>query len=116
MLRGALYRSELAWEPRTVGYRTEKAHVVKAFSTRHAETEAVMAERDLGDSAASPRFAERAALMIRSHRCDIDKQALCENRLKQVADPGFDAQSLAVSAVAEGGRRGPRRVSLRRFR
>ena len=92
MLIGAMYRSELARELETLGYRVEKPHadgrfeiagapcaVVEAFSTRRAEIEAVMEARGLGDPSASPRLAKRAALMTRSHKRDVDKDALREN-------------------------------------
>ena len=112
MLLGALYRSELARELETLGYRIGKTHAdgrfeiagvprkaVEAFSTRRAEIEAATAGRGLGDHAADPRLAERAALMTRSHKRDVDKQALHESWLKQAAALGFDARSLAAGAV-----------------
>ena len=112
MLLGALYRSELARELETLGYRIGKTHAdgrfeiagvprkaVEAFSTRRAEIEAATAGRGFGDHAADPRLAERAALMTRSHKRDVDKQALHESWLKQAAALGFDARSLAAGAV-----------------
>ena len=112
MLLGALYRSELARGLETLGYRIEKTHadgrfeiagvprgVIEAFSTRRAEIEAATAAHGLGSPAADPRIAERAALMTRSHKRDVDKQALRESWQRQAADLGFDARSLAAGAV-----------------
>ena len=112
MLLGALYRSELARGLETLGYRIEKTHadgrfeiagvprgVIEAFSTRRAEIEAATAAHGLGSPAADPRLAERAALMTRSHKRDVDKQALRESWQRQAADLGFDARSFAVGAV-----------------
>ena len=112
MLIGAMYRSELARELETLGYRIEKTHadgrfeiagvsrkVVEAFSTRRAEIEAAMEARGLGRPSASPRLAERAALMTRSHKRDVDKDALRESWRRQAAELGFDARELAAEAA-----------------
>ena len=72
--------------------------VIEAFSTRRAEIEASMRERGLGDPAANQRIAERAALMSRAHKRDVDKAALGEHWAKQAADLGFDAKTLAAAA------------------
>ena len=109
MLLGALYRSELARGLETLGYRIEKTHAdgrfeiagvprgaIEAFSTRRAEIEAATAAHGLGSPAADPRLAERAALMTRSHKRDVDKQALRESWQRQAADLGFDARSLVA--------------------
>ena len=86
MLIGAMYRSELARELGALGYAIEKTHadgrfeiggvprkVVEAFSTRRAEIEAAMTEHGLGRPGANQRLAQRAALMTRAHKCDVDK-------------------------------------------
>jgi len=112
MLLGALYRSELAGELKKLGYSIEKTHAdgrfeiagvprdtVEAFSTRRAEIEAAMEARGLGDTAANPHLAGRAALMTRAHKRDVDKAALREAWAKQAADLGFDAKALVASAV-----------------
>ena len=112
MLIGALYRSELARELSGLGYGVEKTHadgrfeiagvprkVIEAFSTRRAEIEAGMAGRGLGDPAANQRTAERAALMTRAHKRDVDKEALKEIWEKQAAGLGFDARSLVSGAM-----------------
>ena len=52
MLIGAMYRSELARELETLGYRVEKTHVDRRF-----EIEAAMEARGLGDPSASPCLA-----------------------------------------------------------
>ena len=111
MLIGALYRAELARGLEELGYAVEKTHAdgrfeiagvprkfVEAFSTRRAEIEAAMEARGLGDPAANPRVAERAALMTRSHKRDVDKEALRETWQRQAADLGFDARSLVSEA------------------
>ena len=113
MLIGALYRSELASELVNLGYSIEKTHadgrfeiagvprkVIEAFSTRRAAIEAAMAERGLGDPAANPRLAERAALMTRSHKRDVDKGALAAVWEKQAAELGFDARALVAEALS----------------
>ena len=110
MLIGAIYRGELAAELKRLGYGIEKSHadgrfeiagvsrdVIEAFSTRRAEIEASMRERGLGDPAANQRIAERAALMSRAHKRDVDKEALREHWAKQAADLGFDARGLAAA-------------------
>ena len=111
-LIGMVYRSELAQRLSPLGYGIEKSHadgrfeiagvsreVVEAFSTRRAEIEAAVAERSGGDTAANPRLAERAALMTRAHKRDVDKSALRGNWQRQAADLGFDAPSLVARAV-----------------
>ena len=112
MLIGALYRGELAAGLARLGYGIEKTHAdgrfeiagvpretVEAFSTRRAEIEASMAERGLGASADNPRIAERAALMTRAGKRDIDRDELRGVWAKQAADLGFDAPALAAQAM-----------------
>ena len=114
-LIGMLYRNELARGLTGLGYRVEKTHadgrfeiagvsreVVEAFSTRRAEIEAAMAERGLGDSADNPRLAERAALMTRAAKRDIDRGELREVWQRQAADLGLDARALVAEAEAKG--------------
>ena len=111
MLLGALYRNELAAGLSRLGYGIDKTHadgrfeiagvsrgVVEAFSTRRAEIQAAMAERNLGDPADNPRLAERAALMTRSAKRDIDRDELTGIWQKQAADLGFDARELVAEA------------------
>ena len=88
-LIGMLYRNELARNLAKLGYGIEKTHpdgrfeiagvsreVVEVFSTRRAEIEAAMEERGLGATAENPRIAERAALMTRAAKRDVDRDEL----------------------------------------
>ncbi len=111
-LIGMLYRSELAAGLARLGYGIEKSHAdgrfeiagvpreaIAAFSTRRAEIEAAMEARGLGASADNPRLAERAALMTRAARRDIDRDELRDVWAKQAADLGFDPKELVADAV-----------------
>ncbi len=112
MLIGATYRSELARGLGELGYRTEKTHadgrfeiagvprnVIEAFSTRRAEIEAAVAERGAGGTAENQRLAQRAALMTRAHKRDVDKAALRSAWEKQATDLGFDAKALVAESM-----------------
>ncbi len=111
-LIGMLYRGELAAGLARLGYGIEKSHAdgrfeiagvpreaIAAFSTRRAEIEAAMAERGLGASADNPRLAERAALMTRAVKRDIDRGGLRGVWRQQAADLGFDAKGLVAKAA-----------------
>ena len=111
-LIGMVYRNELARGLDKLGYGIEKTHadgrfeiagvsrkVIEAYSTRRAEIEAAMNERGLGKSADNPRLAERAALMTRSHKREVDHEALREHWKQQAAELGFDAASIAAGAM-----------------
>ena len=111
-LIGMLYRSELAAGLARLGYGIEKTHAdgrfeiagvprtaIEAFSSRRAEIEAAMAERNLGASGDSPRLAERAALMTRAAKRDIDRDELRGVWAKQAADLGLDAGALVAGAM-----------------
>ena len=117
MLIGALYRAELARGLEELEYAIEKTHadgrfeiagapgrssmprtVIDAFSTRRAEIEAAMASRGLGDPAANQRVAERAALVTRSHKRDVDKEALRETWQRQASELDFDARGMVAEA------------------
>ena len=113
-LIGMLYRSELARGLARLGYGIEKTHadgrfevagvprgVVEAFSTRRAEIEAAMAERGLGASADNPGIAERAALMTRAAKRDVDRGELRAVWERQGADLGFDARALVAEAASK---------------
>ena len=115
MLIGASYRSELARELEVFGYRTEKTHadgrfeiagvprnVIEAFSTRRTEIEAAVAERGAGATAENQRLAQRAALMTRAHKREVDKTTLRATWEKQAADLGFDPKALAAEAMSRG--------------
>ena len=118
MLIGAIYRSELARGLSRLGYGIEKTHadgrfeiagvsreVVEAFSTRRAEIEAGMAERGFGHPSDNPRLAERAALVSRATKRDIDRDELGAVWQRQAADLGFDARELVAEAAAKGAER-----------
>ena len=111
-LIGMLYRNELAAGLSRLGYDIEKTHadgrfeiagvpraVIDAFSTRRAEIEAAMEARDLGSPADNPRLAERAALMTREKKRDIDRDELRGVWQQQAADLGLDAGALVAGAV-----------------
>ena len=111
-LIGMLYRNELAAGLSKLGYGIEKSHAdgrfeiagvpreaIAAFSTRRAEIEAAMEARGLGASADNPRLAERAALMTRAAKRDIDRRELRGVWRHQAADLGFDARGLVAEAV-----------------
>ena len=111
-LIGMLYRNELAAGLARLGYGIEKTHAdgrfeiagvsreaVEAFSTRRAEIEAAMNDRALGATADNPRLAERAALMTRAAKRDIDREELGGVWRKQASDLGLDASSLVSQAV-----------------
>ena len=111
MLIGALYRAELAQELGGLGYAIEKTHadgrfeiagvsrtVVEAFSTRRQVIEAALAARGAGGPAADPRLAERAALMTRAAKRDVDRAGLGTVWARQAADLGFDARALVAEA------------------
>ena len=110
-LIGMLYRNELAAGLGKLGYDIEKTHAdgrfeiagvsreaVEAFSSRRAEIEAAMEARGLGASADNPRIAERAALMTRAKKRDIDRDELGSVWQKQAADLGLDAKVLVAEA------------------
>ena len=114
MLIGALYRSELARDLGRLGYGIEKTHadgrfeiagvpreVIEAFSTRRAEIEAAMAERGVDTPAKDQRLAQRAALMTRARKRDVDKAELRGIWEAQAAGLGFDAKALAAEAMAK---------------
>ncbi len=85
----AIYRAELAEGVARLGYEVERTHadgrfeiagipreVIEAFSTRRAEIEAAMKERGFDDPADNKRLADRAALVTRAAKRDVDKGAL----------------------------------------
>ena len=77
----------------------------EGFSTRRAEIEAAVAERGASGTAGNQRLAERAALMTRAHKRDVDKATLRESWQRQAGELGFDARALAADALSrEAGR------------
>ena len=124
MLLGAIYRNELAAGLTRLGYDIEKTHAdgrfeiagvsreaIRAFSTRRAEIEAAMAERGLGDTADHPRHAERAALMTRATKREVDRHELRRVWQRQAADLGLDVGAFtpepAAGATPEAARADP---------
>ena len=112
-LVGMLYRNELAAGLGRLGYGIEKTHAdgrfeiagvsretIEAFSSRRAEIEAAMEARGLGASADNPRIAERAALMTRAAKRDIDRDELGGVWQRQATDLGLDAGALVAGAEA----------------
>ena len=123
-LIGMLYRNELAASLAKLGYDIEKTHadgrfeiggvsreVVEAFSTRRAEIEAAMNERGLGTSADNPGLAERAALMTRAKKRDIDRNELRGVWEKQAAGLGLDARALVAEAAGKSSVQEPEAVA-----
>ena len=111
-LIGMLYRNELAAGLGRLGYGIEKTHAdgrfeiagvsreeIEAFSSRRAEIEAAMEARGLGASGDNPRIAERAALMTRAKKRDIDRDELGGVWQRQAADVGLDAGGLVAGAA-----------------
>ena len=119
-LIGAIYRVELAREVKKLGYGIEKTHadgrfeiagvsrkVVEAFSTRRAAIVAAMNDRGLGDPESNPRLAERAALMTRAHKRDVDHEGLRAHWEKQAEVLDFDAKALARETLSRDARPRP---------
>ena len=113
-LIGMLYRNELAAGLAEIGYGIEKTHAdgrfeiagipreaIEAFSTRRAEIEAAMEARGLGETGASPRLAERAALMTRAGKRDIGREELQGAWERQAEDLGFDSAALTAGATRQ---------------
>ena len=72
-----------------LGYEVKRTHadrrfeiagipreVIEAFSTRRTEIEAAMKDRGFDDPADSKRLADRAVLVTRAAKRDVDKGAL----------------------------------------
>ncbi len=104
---GAIYRSELARGLEGLGYGIEKTHadgrfeiegvsreVIKAFSTRRAEIEAAMKARGMGAPGDNARLADRAALVTRAHKRDVDKSALRRQWSRQASELDFSAKAV----------------------
>ena len=124
MLIGALYRGELAMELERLGYGIEKTHAdgrfeiagvsrkaIEAFSTRRAAIVAAMEARGLGGPGANPRLAERAALMTRAHKREVDREALREHWREQAGALGLDVRGLVADAIGRSSGKKPLRLS-----
>ncbi|MDE0030581.1 MAG: conjugative relaxase, partial [Deltaproteobacteria bacterium] len=113
MVLGAMYRNELARNISGLGYGIEKTHadgrfeiagvprrVIDAYSTRRAEIEAAVAGRGANATAGNQRLAQRAALMTRSAKRDVDRGALRESWQRQASELGFDPRAVVEAAVS----------------
>ena len=107
MAIGAVYRAELARGLKDLGYGIEKTHadgrfeiagVVEGFSTRRAEIGAAMMARDEGAPLENPKLADRAALMTRARKRDVDKGELRRSWERQAAELGFSADTVRAKA------------------
>ena len=111
MAIGAIYRAELARGLERLGYGIEKTHsdgrfeiegvsreVIESFSTRRAEIVEAMEEWGLGEPGDNARLADRAALMTRAHKRDVDKGRLQRDWSKQASELGFSAKRLVSGA------------------
>ena len=111
MAIGAVYRAELARGIKDLGYGIEKTHgdgrfeiagvsrdVVEGFSTRRTEIEAAMAARDEGAPLENPKLADRAALMTRARKRDVDKGELRRSWELQAAELGFSTEAVRAKA------------------
>ena len=118
MAMGAIYRAELARGLKDLGYGIEKTHgdgrfeiagvsreVVEEFSTRRAEIEKAMLARREGVSMENPKLADRAALMTRASKRDVDKGELRRSWERQASEMGFSA-----TAVREKARQAERKL------
>ena len=87
----------------TAGSRSRgvSRETIETFSTRRAEIEAAMEERGLGTSGDNPRLAERASLMTRAKKRDIDRGELRGVWERQAADLGLDARALVAGAAGK---------------
>ena len=98
---------------RGLGYGIEKTHadgrfeiagvprrVIDAYSTRRAEIEAAVAGRGANATAGNQRLAQRAALMTRSAKRDVDRGALRESWERQASELGFDLRTVVEAAVS----------------
>ncbi len=121
MAIGAIYRAELAQGLGDLGYKIEKSYadgrfeiagvsreVIEAYSTRRAEIETAMAERGMGESKDNPHLADRAALLTRAAKHDVDKTALHRTWQRQAKALGFSAgKVLSQARKAERNLLGP---------
>ena len=111
MAIGAIYRAELARGLEGLGYGIEKTHsdgrfeiegvsreVIESFSTRRAEIVEAMEERGLGEPGDNARLADRAALMTRAHKRDVDKRRLQRDWSRQARELDFPAKRLVSGA------------------
>ena len=107
----AIYRAELADGIGRLGYELERTHAdgrfeiagisretIEAYSTRRAEIEAAMKARGFDDPADNKRLADRAALMTRAAKRDVDKGALRQVWREQANAFGFSPGTVLDAA------------------
>ncbi len=76
--------------------------VIEAFSMRRAEIEAAMKERGFDDPADNKRLADRAALVTRAVKRDLDKGALRQVWDRQAQSLGFSPEPIMdLAAIRE---------------
>ena len=112
MLIRAIYGSELARGLSRLGYGIEKTYADGRFEIAGVSREAGMAERGMGSPSDNPRLAERAALVSRAAKRDIDRDELTGVWQRQAADLGFDAPALTVEAAKGAEREGAGREGV----
>jgi len=108
----AIYRAELAEGLGRLGYEMERTHadgrfeisgipreVIEAFSTRRAEIEATMKERGFDDPSDNKRVADRAALMTRAAKRNVDKGELRQVWDRQAQSLGFSPEPIMDKAA-----------------
>ena len=72
--------------------------MIEAFSTRRAEIEASLEARGQGASVDNPKLADRAALMTRASKRDVDKGELRRSWSRQASELGFSAAAVTENA------------------
>ena len=108
----AIYRAELAEGLGRLGYELGRTHadgrfeiagvpreVIEAFSTRRAEIEAAMKDRGFDDPSDNKSLADRAALMTRAAKLDVDKGALRQVWERQAQSLGFSLLAIMDKAA-----------------
>ena len=108
----AIYRAELAEGVARLAYELERTHadgrfeiagipreVIEAFSTRRAEIEAAMKDRGFDDPSDNKRLADRAALMTRAVKRDVNKGALRQVWDRQAQSLGFSPDPIMDRAA-----------------
>ena len=68
--------------------------VIEAFSTRRAEIEAAMKARGFDDPGDNKKLADRAALMTRAHKRDVDKGELRRIWSRQASELEFSPETV----------------------
>ena len=72
--------------------------VIEAFSTRRAEIVVAMEERGLGEPGDNARLADRAALMRRAGKGDVDKARLVRDWSRQAGELDFSPITMVAKS------------------